>query len=172
MMRKFSSALSSLTSSPAPAPAPDHHAASRAQTYVELAEKLQSLGVPVTTDDCATCDHPCDVDTNGVSNGGGIIVDAGGPWDGKPYGEYVMDQYGDLGSLPNVLDTDWDSELPGSARGGRGRIAVVSTGKSDWPRDHYVGLEKIIYMLKANDQGRPDDSVTLPRQVYQITSGP
>ena len=50
----------------------------------------------------------------------------------------IEETYGDLGSLPKGLDTDWESELAGSAKGGKGRIVVISTGKSDWERDHTV----------------------------------
>lgn len=56
----------------------------------------------------------------------------------EQYTKAVEERYGDLGSLPKGLDIDWESELAGSAKGGRGRIVVVSTGKSDWPRDHTV----------------------------------
>ncbi len=51
----------------------------------------------------------------------------------------MLDRYGDLGSLPEGFETDWESELAGSAQGGKGRIVAVSTGKSDWERDHTVG---------------------------------
>lgn len=118
MFTKLSNALRAPT---APAkPAADHNAASRATTYTELSSELASAGVPVPG--CDTCDDPCD-----SSNA-------------EAYPQYVLDRYGDLGVLPAGFDTDWDTHLAGSATGGRGRILVISTGKSDWERDHFVSL--------------------------------
>lgn len=134
MLGKLSSAFSSLTTTPAPAPLPDHNAASRASTYTSLARELSSINVPVSVDDCAKCGEPCPVGAAGA----GDSLEIGSIWNGKTYPEYVMHRYGDLGHLPEGFDTDWDTELAGSAQGGRGRIVVISTGKSDWERDHVV----------------------------------
>ena len=128
MFRKISSAVVSLASSPAPQLPSSHHAPSRAEAYVDLASRLSAADVPVDNSDCMTCDHPCPPGSEGPE----VI------WGGKSYEEYVLDRYGDLGELPEGFDTDWESELAGSAQGGRGRVVVVSTGKSDWERDHTV----------------------------------
>ena len=136
MFRKLSSAVTSLTSSPVPPLPSDHHAASRAEAYVHLAGLLDHAGVPVDTSDCATCDDPCPPNVGGA----GSISESGTIWGGKSYDQYVLDKYGELGELPAGFDTDWESELAGSAKGGRGRAVVVSTGKSDWLRDHTVRI--------------------------------
>ena len=148
MLGKLTSAFSSLNTSRdatpslnssrdvTPPPPPTHESNARTKQYAELAHKLQQAGVPVSEADCAACDHPCPSD--GDQQGAGQVVEIGRPWSGKPYQEYVQDTYGSLGDWPDSIETDWDSELAGSSQGGRGRIAVVSTGKSDWERDHYV----------------------------------
>ena len=129
MLRKISSTVTSLTSSPAPTLPSSHHGPSRARTYVDLATRLSQAGVPVDPSDCLTCELPCPPDLTGPE----------AVWGGKSYENYVSETYGDLGSLPEGFDTDWESELAGSAQGGRGRVVVISTGKSDWQRDHTVG---------------------------------
>lgn len=142
MFRKISSAVTSvagsLTGSPARQLPPNHHDPARAESYVELAKELQASGVPVSFDDCAACDHPCPPTEGSEGAGAGTIVEAGTIWEGKTYEQYVMDKYGDLGELPAGFDTDWESELAGSAKFGKGRVVVISTGKSDWERDHTV----------------------------------
>jgi hypothetical protein len=65
-------------------------------------------------------------------------VGAGWAKDGKNYEEYVVDRYGEFEGLPKGFDTDWDSELAGSGAVPKGRVVVISTGKSDWVRDHTV----------------------------------
>lgn len=131
MLRKISSALGLKQTLAA-----DHHDPGRASTYVTLASELKAHGVPVSQSDCYTCAEPCPDDEQ---LGAGTVAEAGVMWDGKkPYDDYVLDTYGDVGELPGGFDTDWESELAGSAAGGRGRVVVVSTGKSDWTRDHTV----------------------------------
>lgn len=66
------------------------------------------------------------------------MIEVGQPWNGQDYRTYIDQKYGTLGEWPDSIETDWDSDLAGSSQGGRGRIAIVSTGKSDWERDHYV----------------------------------
>lgn len=85
-------------------------------------------------DDCARCDAPCASD-----DGSPKVESVGSIWDGKTYDDYVLEKYGELGGLPFGDDVDWETDLAGSAKGGRGRVVVISTGKSDWERDHVVG---------------------------------
>lgn len=120
MFGKFSAALARAPTKPAA----DHNAASRVELYTEIASELSSANVPVSWSDCATCDDPCDVRASDT------------------YPQYVMERYGDLGELPAGFDTDWETELAGSAAGGRGRVVVISTGKSDWERDHFVSHQR------------------------------
>jgi hypothetical protein len=135
MLGKLTSAFSSLNPSRAPSPpSASHDSQVRAKQYANLAETLGEANVPVSNADCEACQHPCDLETAGSS----AVLESGGPWDGKPYREYIDDKYGDLGEWPDSIETDWESDLAGSAQGGRGRVVVVSTGKSDWERDHYV----------------------------------
>lgn len=137
MFKKLTSAVSSLTSSPAEKLPSSHRGPARAAAYTTLAKDLSDAGVPVDTSDCVACDHPCPVGLN--ENGhAGDIVDGQAVWDGKEYEQYVMDKYGDLGELPAGFEQDWETDLMGSGGPPRGRIAVISTGKSDWERDHYV----------------------------------
>lgn len=138
MFKKLTSAVSSLASSPAPALPASHRGASRADAYTQLAKELSEAGVPVDTSDCAACDHPCPVDGNNGT--AGDIVDAGEVWDGKSYDDYVAEKYGDLGELPSGFEQDWVSDLFGSGGPPRGRVVVISTGKSDWERDHTVRI--------------------------------
>lgn len=138
MFKKLSSAVSSFTGTPAPSLPASHRGPARAEAYADLAKELADAGVPVDISDCAACDHPCPVDQH---DGSGDIVDgAVSAWDGKPYDEFVADKYGDLGELPSGFEQDWESDLFGSGGPPRGRIAVISTGKSDWERDHTVRL--------------------------------
>lgn len=135
MLGKLSSAFSSLASSRAPSPPPaTHYSESRAKAYARLGSELENAGVPVSHADCAACDEPCQ-DSTETS---GHVLETGKPWDGKPYSEYVEEKYGDLPAWSDAIETDWETDLAGSAQGGRGRVVVVSTGKSDWERDHYV----------------------------------
>lgn len=105
----------------APKPGNTHNDPARAATYSAIASEIAAEHGSVSNDDCAKCDG-CD--------------DA--IWDGKTYPDYVMERYGDLGELPPGFDVDWDTDLAGSAAGGRGKVVVISTGKSDWERDHVV----------------------------------
>ncbi|RSH92993.1 hypothetical protein EHS25_008441 [Saitozyma podzolica] len=152
MFRKISSAVTSvagsLTGSPARQLPPNHHDPARAESYVELAKELQASGVPVSFDDCAACDHPCPPTEGSEGAGAGTIVEAGTIWEGKTYEQYVMDKYGDLGELPAGFDTDWESELAGSAKFGNGRVVVISTGKSDWERDHTDEVDGFAHKLE------------------------
>jgi hypothetical protein len=144
MLGKITSAFSSLgPSRAATPPPPTHDSAARSQAYAHLATDLQQAGVPVSLADCAACDHPCD----DLDKTAGQIIETGKPWDGKPYTEYVNDKYGDLPEWSDAIETDWESDLAGSAQGGRGRVVVVSTGKSDWERDHYVGAVRLIALI-------------------------
>ena len=133
---KVSSAVSSISGSPARHLPPDHVDPGRAAAYVSFAEDLEKAGIPADTSDCITCDHPCPVADDG--SGEPTVAEAGQIWDGKGYDEYVMDKYGELGDLPRGHDCDWDSELAGSGQPPRGRVVVISTGKSNWERDHTV----------------------------------
>ena len=136
MFAKLTSAVTSLSlSSPStPKPGPSHSDPARISTYITLAEQLRAADVPVSSaDDCARCDAPCsdsdDAQSRGAAN-----------WDGQTYDDYVLGRYGELGGLPFEKEVDWDTELAGSSQGGRGRVVVISTGKSDWVRDHTVRL--------------------------------
>lgn len=140
MLGKLTSAISSLNTSrdatpPPPPAAQSHDSTTRTLQYAQLADQLDHVSVPVSRADCAACDHVCSSPTD---QEGRQLDDRDTVWSGKPYQEYVEETYGNLGEWPDSIDTDWDSELAGSAQGGRGRIAVISTGKSDWERDHYV----------------------------------
>jgi hypothetical protein len=136
MFKKLSSAISSVTGTPDPKPLASHRGPARAKAYSSLAQDLAEANVPVDHSDCAACDQPCPVKSS--SNGYTGQVVAGGVWDGKDYEEYVADKYGDLGALPSGFEQDWDTDLPGSGGPPRGRVVVISTGKSDWERDHTV----------------------------------
>lgn len=141
MLGKLTSAFSSLNTSRAPTPPPPtHNAVARTKQYANLAESLRQANVPVSDADCAACENPCHASET-ASNG--QVLESGGPWDGNNYVEYINDKYGDLGDWPDSIETDWESDLAGSAQGGRGRVVVVSTGKSDWGRDHYVSQPAI-----------------------------
>lgn len=138
MFAKLTSAVSSLAlSSPStPKPGPSHDDPARISTYLALADQLKACDVPVSTDDCARCDAPCAADGSASDDGGSGTR----AWDGQSYDEYVLGRYGELGGLPIDKEVDWDEELAGSSKGGRGRVVVISTGKSDWVRDHTVSL--------------------------------
>ena len=134
MFKKLTSALSSTSSAQAE---PSHRGAVRTEQYAALAKQLAEAGVPVDISDCAICEKPCPVGED-QGPGAGTIIDAGLPWDGKPYDQYVENTYGDFDFFPSAIDTDWDSALPGSGGCPRGRVVVVSTGKSDWEHNHLV----------------------------------
>ncbi|RXK39227.1 hypothetical protein M231_03447 [Tremella mesenterica] len=152
MFTKLTSAISSFTSN-GPLPS-DHHDPARAQTYVKLAEVLEQHRVPVSHTDCLSCDQPC---PPGSSDRAGIVINGDADaWEKKSYAEYVLDKYGDLGTLPQGFDTDWESELAGSGKGGRGRIAVISTGQSDWERDHYTDKKLLSYHVNNLLNTLPD----------------
>ena len=136
MFKKLSSAVSSLAGSSFASLPPSHRGEARAEAYTQLAKELNDAGVPVDISDCVTCDHPCPVGAGETSSG--TVVDAGRIWDGLTYDEYVQENYGDLGQLPSGFDQDWDTDLFGSGGPPRGRVVVISTGKSDWERDHTV----------------------------------
>lgn len=142
MLGKLTSALSSLHNSRdiTPPPPPTHDSTIRAKQYAQLAKTLHGVSVPVSLADCSTCEQPCPSEQ---SSSGAQVLEFGSPWDGRDYPTYVQQKYGFLGEWPESIDTDWDSDLAGSSQGGRGRIAIVSTGTSDWERDHYVGRDSL-----------------------------
>ncbi|TYJ52732.1 hypothetical protein B9479_006666 [Cryptococcus floricola] len=133
MFGKLTSAIG-LTAGPLP---PDHHAPARSTAHAALAHQLSAAHVPVSDTDCAACNLPCPSSPSSSSSssgeGAGVVVEAYG---GKEYEEYVGERYGEIEGLPKGFDTDWESDLFGSSKGGKGRIAVISTGKSDWEKDH------------------------------------
>lgn len=133
MFGKLSSAISSFTTGSLP---PDHHAPEREKTNAVLAQKLAEAHVPVSESDCVSCGLPCSVGS-GTESGAGTVVEA---YSGKPYEEYVEEKYGEIEGLPKGFEQDWETDLAGSAKGGKGRVVVISTGKSDWERDHTVSL--------------------------------
>lgn len=136
MFKALSSAVSSVVHSRAASPMqPDHNTPGRYKEYCGIADALKGDDVPVSTADCAACSAPC-ASTEG--NGAGTIAEAGNAWSGKTYEEYVDDKYGDLGTLPSAIDTDWESDLAGSGGPNVARVVVISTGKSNWVRDHTV----------------------------------
>ncbi|KAK4684018.1 hypothetical protein P7C73_g6186, partial [Tremellales sp. Uapishka_1] len=127
MFKKIASAVNSLSGSPKPQLPCSHHAPARLETYEQLASTLASANVPVSADDCGDC-STCEEHIQA-----GSIAEI---YEGKSYEEYIEEKYGHLDELPAGFDVDWESDLAGSAKGGKGRIVVVSTGKSDWERDH------------------------------------
>ncbi|WWD17679.1 hypothetical protein CI109_102120 [Kwoniella shandongensis] len=148
MLGKLTSAIASLTTSSSLPPL--HHAPPRVESYAKLAKELDSASVPVSTSDCSTCDDPCA--SQAGSTGAGTIAEV---YEGKSYNDYVNDKYGDLGELPSGFDVDWDSELQGSAKGGRGRVVVISTGKSDWERDHTDEKDSLAHHLNKVIEAAP-----------------
>lgn len=168
MLGKLTSAFSSLNTSrdATPPPPPTHDSPARAEQYAQLADKLHHAGVPVSVADCSACDHPCSIDD--TEQGAGQVVEIGRPWSGKSYPDYVQDTYGSLPDWPDSIDTDWESDLAGSSQGGRGRIAVVSTGKSDWERDHYVSPSEGESLADEQD----DKSILSHHLHNQISSQP
>jgi hypothetical protein len=132
MFKKLTSAISSLSvSTPS---APGHR--NRATEYVQYANELAAANVSVDVSDCAACEEPCTAPKG--EDAAGTIVDGGNIWNGKSYDDYVLDTYGDLGELPSGFDVDWETDLAGSSTVPKGRIVIISTGKSDWERDHTV----------------------------------
>lgn len=133
MFGKISSAISSFTNGSLP---PGHHAPEREKANAALAQKLAEADVPVSESDCVSCGLPCPAGA-GIESGAGTVVEA---YSGKPYEEYVEEKYGEIEGLPKGFEQDWETDLAGSAKGGKGRVVVISTGKSDWERDHTVSL--------------------------------
>ncbi|WVF70276.1 hypothetical protein IAT40_005065 [Kwoniella sp. CBS 6097] len=158
MLGRLTSAISNLTTSTA-APEASHHGPIRLQAYSDLAKKLQDEGVPVSLSDCNACDNPCNDTGNDESekdSGSGSAAEGAGRgsvaevYDGlgaRTYEEYVNEKYGDLGELPKGFDTDWETDLYDSSKGGKGRIVVISTGKSDWERDHVDEKDSLAHHL-------------------------
>lgn len=133
-----SSAVASARGSPAPVPLGDDHCdAGRLKQYQAIANALSDAHIPVSEGDCVACDAPCADGQNGSS---GNVPEVGNAWDGKTYDQYVLEKYGDLGPLPPTVDTDWESDLAGSGGPPVGRVVVISTGKSNWLRDHTVRM--------------------------------
>lgn len=165
MLGKLSSAFTSLGQSPTSSPSPaTHYDGARVKTYAGIGSDLAEAGVPVSLADCAVCDAPCHESTETS----GHVVVAGMPWDGKPYSKYVEDKYGNLPEWSDAIETDWESDLAGSAQGGRGRVVVVSTGKSDWERDHYVRRKKNKNLWRSADV--QDDKSTLSHHLHKCLS--
>jgi hypothetical protein len=134
MFNKLKSVAASVISTSTP---DTHHTAKWAQNHANLAEDLQSNSIPVDLSDCYSCENPC---APGSEEGGAGSLHESGTlaWGGKTYEEYAMEKYGEFEGLPEGFDTDWDSHLAGSGGVPRGRVVVISTGKSDWVRDHTV----------------------------------
>ncbi|TXT15934.1 hypothetical protein VHUM_00437 [Vanrija humicola] len=152
MFKKIASAVSSISGTPRngtpePPVLAGHHGPGRVKTYAELAKTLSDYGVPVATDDCAACDSPCADGAANGAGGAGTVAEIGNAWDGKTYEQYVHDKYGDFDEFPSAIDTDWDSDLPGSGGPPVGRVVVISTGKSDWPRDHVDAEDSLSYQV-------------------------
>lgn len=172
MFGKLSSAISSFTSGSLP---PDHHAPEREKANAALAQKLAEADVPVSESDCISCGLPCPAGAS-TESGAGTIVEA---YSGKPYEEYVEEKYGEIEGLPEGFEQDWDTDLAGSANGGKGRVVVISTGKSDWERDHTVSAFSIRFLAGVALQGlefglrfhygivyRPPDVSSLWKRIY------
>ncbi|OCF37662.1 hypothetical protein I316_00789 [Kwoniella heveanensis BCC8398] len=152
MLGRLTSAISNLTTSAGPAPEASHHGPVRVQAYSALAKKLQDDGVPVSLADCNACDNPCETTSNSdpssAPEGRGSVAELyDGLSGGKSYEEYVNEKYGDLGELPKGFDMDWETDLYDSSKGGKGRIVVISTGKSDWERDHVDEKDSLAHHL-------------------------
>ncbi|WVQ97626.1 hypothetical protein IAU59_004740 [Kwoniella sp. CBS 9459] len=154
MLGRLTSAISNLTTSSAPAPEASHHGPGRMQTYSTLAKKLQDDGVPVSLADCNACDNPChdasenaENGTTQASRGRGSVAELYDGLGARSYEEYVNEKYGDLGELPKGFDMDWETDLFDSSKGGKGRIVVISTGKSDWERDHVDEKDSLAHHL-------------------------
>lgn len=130
------SAVSSLRASPEPLGA-DHEDPRRIKQYAEMAVALEAADVPVSLADCAACNVPCE-STEGAK------AELGNAWDGKTYDDYVAEKYGHLDQLPDTVETDWESDLAGSGGPPVGRVVVISTGKSNWVRDHVVSYSTSI----------------------------
>lgn len=81
------------------------------------------------------------------------MAEVGNAWDGQTYDQHVREKYGELGPLPDTVDTDWESDLQGSGGPPVGRVVVISTGKSNWVRDHTVsrGSEFLADMQDEKD---------------------
>lgn len=129
------SAVSSLRGSPAPL-GDSHDDPGRIKQYADMASALQHSDIPVSNADCAGCNIPC-ADNTG-SNGNRPAAQIGNAWDGKTYDEYVEDNYGCLEGMPDTVEQDWETDLAGSGGPPVGRVVVISTGKSNWLRDHVV----------------------------------
>ncbi|KAK1925464.1 Sucrase/ferredoxin-like-domain-containing protein [Papiliotrema laurentii] len=151
MFKKLSSAVSSLTGSPAPELPPTHRGPARAQAYTQLAKELHDASVPVDTSDCAACNLPCPVGNDQGNGSAGTVVDAGQVWDGQSYEEYVLHHYGDLGHLPDGFEQDWESDLAGSGSAPRGRLVDEESGLAH-------KLHKYVSTLSL-----PDDNGSKPK---------
>ncbi|KAK8866114.1 hypothetical protein IAR55_001265 [Kwoniella newhampshirensis] len=167
MLGKLTSAFSALK--PSSALPSSHHATPRVESYAQLAKQLETASVPVSASDCSTCDDPCPPPSGEGATGAGTVAEV---YDGKSYEEYIHDKYGDLDEYPAGLDVDWESDLAGSAKGGKGRVVVISTGKSDWERDHTDEKDSLAHHLAKVVESAPapcatpsktaDSSDTLP----------
>nr|ODN96705.1 hypothetical protein L204_03414 [Cryptococcus depauperatus CBS 7855] len=146
MLKKLTAGFSNLTSDSLP---PQHHSPRREQAYAVLAQKLAEANVSVSDSDCVSCNLPC---PDAGASGAGTVVEVYG---GKIYGDYVAEKYGDIEGLPTGFDTDWTSELAGSADGGQGRVVVLSTGKSDWERDHTHEKKSLAHYLNEVIEAAP-----------------
>ncbi|WWC86468.1 uncharacterized protein L201_001345 [Kwoniella dendrophila CBS 6074] len=139
MLGKLGSFLG-VSSGPLPS---SHTAPTRADSYVGIAKELENSNVPVSETDCASCSNPCS--STPIEGSAGQINEI--IYQGKSYEDYVLEKYGDLGELPKGFDTDWESDLQGSSKGGKCRVVVISTGKSDWERDHVDEKDSLAHYL-------------------------
>ncbi|BEJ17647.1 hypothetical protein CspHIS471_0610480 [Cutaneotrichosporon sp. HIS471] len=157
---KASSAVSSLRGSaapsavPSPAPSAPHSPAplgdnhedpGRIRQYAEIAKALQHDDIPVSHADCESCNIPCEY--KDTPDGNGPTAQIGNAWDGKTYEEYVEDKYGNIEGMPDMVEQDWESDLPGSGGPPVGRVVVISTGKSNWLRDHVEEEEGLAHQI-------------------------
>ncbi len=103
MLRKVSNFIGTTT------PDPNTHQ-SRTTIDQEKSTKLAEYGIPTTLEDCFSCEDPCDDDDNeeGGGGGGGRIDEVFGGW------------------KKGLIDTDWDSELLGSANPAPRNVSAVS----------------------------------------------
>ncbi|GMK57732.1 hypothetical protein CspeluHIS016_0405660 [Cutaneotrichosporon spelunceum] len=175
------SAVSSLHNSPIP-PGDSHDDPGRIKQYAEMARALQHDDIPVSHADCESCNIPCEFKDR--PNGNGPAAQIGNAWDGKTYDEYVEDKYGCLEGMPATVEQDWESDLAGSGGPPVGRVVVVSTGKSNWLRDHVeeeAGLSyKINQVLleqpntaKKSKGGNPlDPSTYIKASAFPTPSSP
>lgn len=151
MLNRLTSALS-LSSTPAATPPSSKPSSTSAspkrppthldhlEKYEKLAHQLDDAGVPVSFEDCRTCEDPCDPSA-GITTG-----------------------------FPRGFEQDWDLDLAGSAKPNAQRTVVISTGRSDWEHDHTVctgdcGKRVVSDKLILPSDGRDDTGLPLGQDV-------